>query len=361
MTAPLVLALLLATVVQAPSGRTVSLPDSFAGWQAESGVEAAVESLNPQILATCRSAPPVQKVYRRGSQTLSVAVYALPDSSYAYSAYSFLRPVPEADVRPVPHSSVTANQALLLVGNLLVSVRGQNLPTLAPDLKELASVLARQADRTPYPQLWQYLPVEHLIAHSDRYILEPELLTQFFPQIPGDWVGFSDSAEVELAQYRVGRQALTLVLISYPTQQLAALHVDELNRWFGLNPEHASGAKPTLYVRRQGPLVAAVAGARTRGEAEALLRRVVYETTVTWNEPSWALKDLTMAQYVLGTILGTGLLLGLCLLGGLLLAIARLVIKRALPGRVFDRTASVEILQLGLSSKPIDARDFYRY
>src|SRR5579885_3644998 len=256
MTAPLVLALLLATVVQAPSGRTVSLPDSFAGWQAESGVEAAVESLNPQILATCRSAPPVQKVYRRGSQTLSVAVYALPDSSYAYSAYSFLRPMPEAAVRPVPHSSVTANQALLLVGNLLVSVRGQNLPARAADLKELASALAHQADRTPYPRLWQYLPAEHLVAYSDRYILAPELLAPFFPQISGDWVGFSDSAEVELGQYRVGRQVLTLILILYPTQQLAALHTGELGHWFAVNPDHASGAKPVLYLRRQGPLVA---------------------------------------------------------------------------------------------------------
>jgi hypothetical protein len=361
MIASLALVCLLSAAPQASPSRPVTLPDRFADWQAESTGESALEGLDARILASCRSAPPAQKTYRRGSETLSVAVYALPDSSYAYSAYSFLRPMPEAAVRPVPHSSVTANQALLLVGNLLVSVRGQNLPARAADLKELASALAHQADRTPYPRLWQYLPAEHLVAYSDRYILAPELLAPFFPQISGDWVGFSDSAEVELGQYRVGRQVLTLILILYPTQQLAALHTGELGHWFAVNPDHASGAKPVLYLRRQGPLVAAVTGARTRSEAEKVLGRVVYETTVTWNEPAWAFRDLTMAQYVLGTILGTGLLLGLCLLGGLLLALTRLAIKRAFPGRVFDRTASVEILQLGLTSKPIDARDFYRY
>jgi hypothetical protein len=37
----------------------------------------------------------------------------------------------------------------------------------------------------------------------------------------------------------------------------------------------------------------------------------------------------------------------------------RLLVKFLLPGRVFDRASQVEILQLGLSSKPIDSRDFY--
>jgi hypothetical protein len=37
----------------------------------------------------------------------------------------------------------------------------------------------------------------------------------------------------------------------------------------------------------------------------------------------------------------------------------RIFIKLVLPGRVFDRNEDVEILQLGLSSKPIEAKDFY--
>ncbi|HTZ98752.1 MAG TPA: hypothetical protein VMB02_00370, partial [Candidatus Aquilonibacter sp.] len=33
--------------------------------------------------------------------------------------------------------------------------------------------------------------------------------------------------------------------------------------------------------------------------------------------------------------------------------------KRVLPGRVFDRPGYVQVLQLGLGSKPINAEDFY--
>ena len=30
-----------------------------------------------------------------------------------------------------------------------------------------------------------------------------------------------------------------------------------------------------------------------------------------------------------------------------------------MPGKIFDRTADVEILQLGINSKPVEVKDFY--
>jgi len=37
----------------------------------------------------------------------------------------------------------------------------------------------------------------------------------------------------------------------------------------------------------------------------------------------------------------------------------RVVIKRLFPGKVFDRPQDIEVLQLGLSGKKIDASDMY--
>jgi hypothetical protein len=37
----------------------------------------------------------------------------------------------------------------------------------------------------------------------------------------------------------------------------------------------------------------------------------------------------------------------------------RVLIKIFFPNKVFDREKQVEILQLGISSKPIQAKDFY--
>jgi hypothetical protein len=60
-----------------------------------------------------------------------------------------------------------------------------------------------------------------------------------------------------------------------------------------------------------------------------------------------------------GTIVGTGVILMFALVAGIGFGGVRLVVKYFFPGRVFDRDTHVEILQLGLTSKPIEAKDFY--
>ena len=37
----------------------------------------------------------------------------------------------------------------------------------------------------------------------------------------------------------------------------------------------------------------------------------------------------------------------------------RILVKIFLPNKIFDREKQIEILQLGISSKPIKAKDFY--
>ena len=80
---------------------------------------------------------------------------------------------------------------------------------------------------------------------------------------------------------------------------------------------------------------------------------------MTWNEASQKCSDPTISTIVVGAILDTGLIMLLAVAAGLGFGGFRLFVKFLLPGRVFDRTANVEILQLGLASKPIEAKDFY--
>jgi len=62
---------------------------------------------------------------------------------------------------------------------------------------------------------------------------------------------------------------------------------------------------------------------------------------------------------VVGAILGTGVICGFALVAGLAFGGFRIFVKRLLPGKVFDRGTQLQVLQLGLSSKPINAEDFY--
>ncbi len=89
------------------------------------------------------------------------------------------------------------------------------------------------------------------------------------------------------------------------------------------------------------------------------LRQVDSGTELTWNEPTFQFTQPSIGTMIVGTIIGTGVICLFALVSGLAFGGVRLVVKRALPDKVFDRSDQLQILQLGLSSKPINAEDFY--
>jgi Family of unknown function (DUF6599) len=349
-----------------PADAAPTLPVQFAGWAAVPGSEtssAAIEQFAGDaapILRSCGSDWAARVIYQQHGSKLTVTLYRLHDPTVAYSAYSFLRPQDATGLKPTQHSAVAQSRAMLLIGNFLVEVTGQDLPRVEPALEELAQEVAPQASQEVYPDLWQHLPLGDIVPGSDRYIVNPALLARVLPIGTGDWLGFGNGAEAELAQYRISGRDITFVVASYPTQQLAAKQADTFARDFNLNARNpAPDARPVVFVRRVSSLVGLVYGTDSPAVADALLGRIAYRTEVTWNEPGFKLKDLTMPQYVVGIFIGTGIIMLFALVAGIAFGGFRLIMKRLLPGKVFDRRRSVEILQLGLTSKPIDARDFY--
>jgi hypothetical protein len=356
-----------------PGAAQSLLPASFAGWQAIAGsatTKAPLEQVDPadaSLLRACHEQTAERQSYKKGEATLTVIVYWMGDPSYAYSAYSFLRPEAATDFRPTPHASIGSKRAVLLVGNLLVEVDGQNLPAAGRDLAALVAALKPRASDEPYPTLWQFLPTDRLLPHSDRYALDNRTLALALGAdsskwTSGDWMGFDDDAEAEVGRYEIRGQHAMLILASYPTQQLAAEHLSEIERQFAVNPKPGtSGGRPVLYARRLGSFIGLVSGAVGAAEAQSLLSQIRYQTEVTWNAPTYLLKDLTMPQYVVGIIVGTIVIVIFTLVSGIALGMIRIAVKHYMPGLVFDRHHSMEIIQLGLTTKPIDVADFYFY
>jgi hypothetical protein len=106
-------------------------------------------------------------------------------------------------------------------------------------------------------------------------------------------------------------------------------------------------------------LLAIVSGARTREEANKVLDQIQSGTEVTWNEPTFQFKEPAITTMIVGAIIGTGIICCFALVSGLAFGGFRLVIKRWLPDKVFDRSSQMQVLQLGLGSKPINSEDFY--
>jgi hypothetical protein len=96
------------------------------------------------------------------------------------------------------------------------------------------------------------------------------------------------------------------------------------------------------------------------GQAAASLRESInYQTSVTWNEPSQTLTDPPWLVVVKDIFVGTLAFCGIAIVLGIAFGGVRVLTKRFFPGKVFDRPEDMEVLQLGLSGKRIDPRDFY--
>jgi hypothetical protein len=254
----------------------------------------------------------------------------------------------------------------VLIGNIVVEAAGKDLPKNGSALKALIAAVAPHAESGLLPTISDRIPTKGFIDRTDKYVLGPSTLNQVFPLADGDWLGFSQGAEAETAKYRVNGRELDLVIADFPTPQTAAKKVVELQKKFnineskGVNDSNAAGNSRPLFARRAMTLVAIVSGAASKKEADAILDQLESGTQITWNEPTFEFKEPGIGAMIVGAITGTGVICLFAIIAGLAFGGVRLVVKRA-TNRVFDRPDQVQVLQLGLSSKPINAEDFYGY
>ena len=368
---------IVATIVLPAFAAQGVLPASFGPWTA-AGPQAQLAPQNLEQMAG-GNAPILREDgitvlehgdYAQGAQKATVAVYRMTDPSAAFAAFTLLRDSKMTGLNLGPSAAYAASakdRALFVVGNFLVDVFASPDRPADRDLRTLADSLRPRADHTAYPFIAAFLPKSGMIPNSERYVLGRQGLAQSFPVgaiNQRDWLAFDKSAEAIVAQYNIpgepkDKQALVLVAL-YPTQQVAADAYNGFPAWVSLNGNAASSdARPTVFGKRSGALIALVSGAESNQAAGTVLDQIQYSSQVTWNEPSQDITDPSIGTIVVGAIMGTGSIMVFALVAGIGFGGLRLFTKVLLPGKVFDRNENVEILQLGITSKPIQAKDFY--
>jgi hypothetical protein len=344
-----------------------SLPDRFAGWSASApSAKLVLEAYGKSpgeaaaVLGEAGLAGVTRRAYSHSPQPLTLTLYQLRDPSGAFAAFTYLRSPDMVDSDLSAYAAVTRDRALLLSGSSVVEASGLDGVAIS-DLRELVAALNGTADQAPLPPIRTYLPLTAKISGSEKYLLGPAgfraaaaSLAQ--PELASlaERAGFSSGAEAMLARYRRGRETAALLLIAYPTPQSAGLHLKHIESAL------ASASQPGgVPIRRMGSLLAVVLPNASPATAQSLLDGVRYETAVTWNEPSQSLTDPPWPVIVVNTIVGTGAFLVAAIVFGIAFGGVRIFTKLFFPGKVFDRASHMQILQLGLGSKPIDADDFY--
>jgi hypothetical protein len=282
---------------------------------------------------------------RNGDEKLTIRAARFADASGAYGAFTFYRIPAMLEEKIGERGAFWNNRVLFFKGNILVDAVFRQVTAMsAAELRELASDLPLPpGNAANLPSLPSYLPQQSIIANSAKYVLGPQTLSVIATGIPASMIDFSAGAEVMVGKYNTTGGEALLMVISYPTPQIAA----QALRQFDSAQSASSPTLPTpMYDRRTGPFVVIATGAISQPEAKALLASVNYEANVTWNENTYLSKKDNIGNLIVNVIILCAIIGGLAIVAGIAFGGVRLLIKRLWPGRVFDRPENVEFIAL---------------
>jgi hypothetical protein len=345
-----------------PSAAQALLPPSFGSWSAGAAQPVTLEQIAGADAAAIREygfKAIERQEYARGADTLAVTLYRMMDPSAAYGAFTYLRTAGMAPQSISRYAAASSNRALVVVGNLLIGASGATVAHSIADLGTLAASLKSKADPTPFPSIALHLPEEGMVPGSEHYFLGPIALHSMLPVGSGDWLGFSKGAEAISARFRKGSQEVTLLIVEYPTQQIASRQFDAAQQVLHSSSDATVPDYLFLSSERDDDLISIVFGHAPSTFANTLVKKVVFGHNVTWNEPSFKATELSWPTYVIGAFTGAGIIMVFSIVSGIGFGIIRVVIKTLFPGKVFDRHGQIEVIQLGLTGKRITTKDFY--
>jgi len=318
--------------------------NSLPGWMASGGPETFTESniekfdLKPASdLRTLGLNNITVQTWQGPSGRVRAALFQFTDFGAAYSFFTNQRRVVggvSTAFSAGAESFQDKNFSYFWQANYMVRLNGES-----HSIENLAEIFSRNIlGRSQKPAISNRLPSTNLIPGSEEYILDAANI-QKVEGVDPSRLGFDVSAEATTADYRIGDKTVRLLLVLYPTQQIARKFADQMN-----------AATPNLATsrRRVGPLLAIVSGTSDSSVIESLLGQVHYASNVMWEEPP---PGLGLGPIIVTVFTFIAVLVGICIIAGFGLGGGRVVMKTFFPNRTLDRPEGAEFIELKLDQE----------
>jgi len=337
------------------------LPQQFAGWQISGSTQkspdpAVADSVNAALLKEYGFTDFESGTYvRDDGRKLTIKAARFADASGAYGAFTYYK-MPQMLKETIETQGASLNERVLFYrGSVLVDATFEKLSAMSTaELRELSDALPLPpGNARNLPVLPQYLPKLGYVKNTAKYVLGPIGLEKITSPLSSQLVDFSVGAEVALGTYQTSDGAATLMLISYPTPQIAAEHLRKIDA--ARQPDAPQQGSPALlnsdaiFDKRTGPMVVLVAGTISQAEARSLLGAVNYEADVTWNENTYTGRKNNLGNLLLNVFLLCAILIAFSAVAGLAFGGIRVLFTRILPERVLHREQELEFISLNLS------------
>jgi hypothetical protein len=345
------------------------LPPQFAGWHLSGSARtskdpAVADSVNAALLKEYGLTGFESATYSRddGRKVVLKAI-RFTDASGAYGAFAYYK-MPQMLTESIPDQGSSLNERVLFYrGNILVDAVFEKLSAMsAAELRDLSEALPLPAGNTRnLPILPQYLPKSGYVKNTAKYVLGPVGLEKISAPLSAPLVDFNASAEVAMGNYQTADGIATLMLIEYPTPQLAAEHLRQIDATKQAGAPAQTGSSTAIagpiFDKRTGPIVAIATGTISPGEARALLSGVNYEADVNWTENTYQGKKNNLANLLLNVFLLCGILIIFAAVAGLAFGGIRIFFSHILPEKVLHRQKDMDFISLNLSEGQDGAAD----
>ena len=266
--------------------------------------------------------------------SVHLTLYEMLDAGAAYGLFTIERNIDQPGFMTIPLGAEgfrIGNRAEFWQSTYVVRLDGN--PAAIDGLGRIVSENIFGSSRKP--PVSTHLPPVNLVQGSEKYVVDPSGIARGFGVDP-QALGFDDSVEVATADYRVGGRIAHVMLLMYPTQQVAKKYEEQFS---------ASAPDDAPFRKRVGALFALVRGSQDPAIAKTILDGLNYETQVTFDRPR---PDISLRDVILTIFSFIGVALLFTFVVGLSFGGLRIFVKARYPDRVFDRSQDMEIIQLKL-------------
>lgn len=325
------------------------LPKEFSGWTKDASPQtgskpATADPANAKILSEYGFTDFEQATYSRPDRKLTVKAARFQDATGAYGAFTYYRS-PGMLLEKIGTMGASANERILFFrDNIVVQAQFDRLTAMsAGELRDLAANLpAAKGTAANLPTLPGYFPRDQVEQNSAKYVMGPAGLTAIGSPVNSDVVNFALNPEIMVGKHNAGGSDADVVLISYPTPQIAGESLK------AIEAANVDAPDTTFVAKRTGPIVVLVKGHIPASDAKAILSRVSYEADVTWNENTGLAKRDNIGSIVVAACLLAFVIFLASVGTGAIFGFGRIVLERAFPSRYKPRGEDGDFIRLDL-------------
>ena len=276
------------------------------------------------------------------SRSLDIRIYRMLDAPAAYGLFTLYRKSDSRAPQGFPRLAEESDRWVAFAqSRFYVRIRHPDLSGGRRAALEAGRFLARALPADwALPSLVDYLPREHLAPGSEVFLMGHQALSLRIPLGREDLFGLAHGAEALLADYRTTDGSARILLMIYPTQQLAGKYLQSGYRQ--LMRQHPDWQ---VFYKREGPLVVMVLDSTDPEIASSFLDKVSYVSSVSWDPKA---EPLSVGRMMLSVFLYVGAVIGITMVVGLGFGLLRLLISWLFPGKIFDRRERWEVIRLKL-------------